>query len=174
MSDNDDTTYAPEVDASSVDESSCSEKDQNLNIFKGIARIALHHKAFVLMITIVTFFVLKKSLKVSLLKEMRNNAYTTVLWWIFWFSMIWTEMSLGASLCTFESQVGVQVLEILSYSWFYKHAFFVDLEHNFQDYRRREGLCDSGIGRLVFNKYPSAAIWRRCLIRRRWKFVWNL
>ena len=79
MSDNDDTTYAPEVDASSVDESSCSEKDQNLNIFKGIARIALHQKALVLMITIVTFFVLQKSLKVSLLKEMRNNVYTTVL-----------------------------------------------------------------------------------------------
>ena len=79
MSDNDDTTYAPEVDASSVDESSDSQKDQNLNIFKGIARIALHQKALVLMITIVTFFVLQKSLKVSLLKEMRNNVYTTVL-----------------------------------------------------------------------------------------------
>ena len=79
VSDNDHTTYAPEVDASSIDESSDSEKDQNLDIFKGIARIALHHKAFVLMITIVTFFVLQKSLKVALLKEMRNNAYTTVL-----------------------------------------------------------------------------------------------
>ena len=77
-------------------------------------------------------------------------------------------MSLGPSLYTSESQVGVQVLEILSYSWFYKHAFFVDLVHNFQDYRPREGLCGSGAGRLVFNKYPSAAIWRRCLIRRRW------
>ena len=59
MSDDDDTTYAPEVEASSADESSDSERDQNLNIFKGIARIALYYKAFILMITITTFLYCK-------------------------------------------------------------------------------------------------------------------
>ena len=78
VSDDDDTTYAPEGEANSANESSDGEEDQNLNISKGVARIALHHRAFILMITITTF-VLQKSLKVSLLKEIRNTAYTAVL-----------------------------------------------------------------------------------------------
>ena len=78
VSDDDDKTYAPEGEANSADESSDGEEDQNLNISKGIARIALQHRAFILMITIITF-VLQKSLKVSLLKEIRNTAYTAVL-----------------------------------------------------------------------------------------------
>ena len=69
VSDDDDTTYAPQVEASSADESSDGEKDQNLNVSKGIAKIALNNMACMLMITIITFFVLQKLLKVSLLKE---------------------------------------------------------------------------------------------------------
>ena len=41
VSDEDDTTYAPEVEAKSTDESSDSEKDHNINISKGITTIAL-------------------------------------------------------------------------------------------------------------------------------------
>ena len=69
MSDEDDTPYVPEGEASSANESSDGEKDQHLNISKGIARIALHHTARILMITVITLFALQKLLKVSLLKE---------------------------------------------------------------------------------------------------------